>query len=392
MQEDVSAQAATINGDDAEKSLRWVMVKKYVSKIISAGLLISGVTGLGKSLWEIFNYSSAVQVGVSVTQAEFHQLLRVFVVGGARALIESVYGAILMMMRVNKIRLAHLIVGLVLFLVPLVLNDGVVSQLEKLLVSGKKVELTKVYAQTTPPTQAIADYRFALQKYREAHKDYLAAKNSYFSFNTLNSRTEAIDKTKALLTQRDEMMRTYMFALRMSVLENPGIDDEVKRELDKDIIEQETFLMRHRAKVPAISGLDEVESASAEFAESFPAMQVLAYVTLQNLMLGDQVFVTEVLKEQHGNLSELMKEASSSDFNLTQANQWLEDTESVWTENELVHAEAETLVSKLKPKSASLNTNQRDFAKIISIMNTAKQKLVTVVGFLQETIQLVKHG
>lgn len=374
-----------------QPNINWQVVKKYATRIISIALIINGLKEIGLGLYEIFTYTNATQTGVAIAETEFKELLKVFLVDSVRASVESVYGFILLFKPSEKIKLFHIAIGVAIFLLPFLITDKFLNQVNQLLPSVK-IEVSQTLAQETPLSQAISDYQFQFQKYREAHAEYLSAKNAFLSFDTLNSRTNAIEKTRVLLQLRAEVIRSYLFALRIALRNAPGVSQNDLASFSDQLAAQETFLTNYQDTIQNLTSLESVSQTSNELQSRYPSIQILSYNTLLTILQSEQSHIATNLETQRQNLDELIQEASNSALNITQISQWLSDTQSTLNQNAGSYEAAQELLTKLRPNQKQLLSNQRIFSKILKIFQETKQNLLTVTDFLKETLTLVKYG
>ncbi len=371
-------------------SLDFFTLKKYASKITSLVLLISGLYGLISTVIHTFNYTTIVTTKAGITPEEFYAVLKKFLVEGITTTVEAVYGLTMLFTKTHKLKLLHYLIAIVLFLLPFVINEQFLKQTETII---PKVQISlPAIAAETPPAQALSDYDFMLQKYRQAHTDYLSAKNTYLTFKTLNAQTEATDKTKILLIARDDVLRTYLFALRITLRNTLGVDPEEQATLSNKLEKQEQFLVNHKDTIPPITGLNEISTASLAMETKYPEIQTLGYQTLYAIIVGQQTSASKTLLDQLDKLTNLTSEATSSDFDTAKANQWLTDTKNTLEKLQPDRIETQALLAKIKPEKSALMSNQRQFAKILDILDTSRNRLIQVTEFLKETIKLIKYG
>ncbi len=371
-------------------SLDYFTLKKYASKITSIVLLTSGLYGLISTVIHTFNYTSIVTTKAGIAPEEFYAVLKKFLVEGITTTVETVYGLTMLFTKAHKLRLLHYFIAVVLFFLPFFINEQFLKQTETII---PKVQISlPVIAAETPPAQAISDYEFMLQKYRQSHTDYLSAKNTYLAFKTLNAQTEAIDKAKILLIARDDVLRTYLFAIRITLRNTPGVNPQELASLSTKLEKQELFLVSHKDTISPITGLPEISTASLAMETKYPEIQTLGYQALYAVIVGQQASASSTLLDQLDQLTNLTSEATNDDFDTAKANQWLTDTKSTLDKLQPDRVETQALLAKIKPEKSALMSNQRQFAKILDLLDTSRNRLIQVTEFLKETIKLIKYG
>jgi len=357
------------------------------TKIFSSRLIIfSGVKEIATAIFRIFNYSQAIQSTVDINIQQEHDLVKTLIIGGLGAFAETSFGLILLTKPSKHVRYIHIAIGILLFLLPLFLSDSFLEQVEDTFIYQASNVKGLVHAQSADPDPsqiALNDYQFQLQKYRDAHKQYLSAKNAFLSFNTLTSRTTAIDKTKTLVTSRSLLTQTYLRALRTQLASTPTITQNTRNNLSSQLQNHETFLQNHAQNTSSITDLNAIISHSNIFQDRYPQIQTLAFTTLYTIQRAQQNDLSQRLTTQQLSLSSLATQIGDSpEINTTQVAQWLKDTDSTLAENQLNLQESQDLLEKIKPTKTFLLTNTRTFQKIQSELNTTKNRLFTVTGFL----------
>src|SRR3989344_5828917 len=71
--------------------------------------------------------------------------------------------------------------------------------------------------------QAYQDYLYQFDLYRQRETDFRVAKTEYEKFRSLTSETTALEKTKLLLAQRDQLLRAYLLVLNEKLNEDKGL-------------------------------------------------------------------------------------------------------------------------------------------------------------------------
>lgn len=134
--------------------------------------------------------------------------------------------------------------------------------------------------------KAYKDYVYMSEVYKKAHSEYLLAKSQYNQAQTLTSRTQVQQKTKAMLQARDDVVITYLRALRMRLLEASGVDDIAKQAVFARIDNDIAWYQEHKSKIPSAGTLKDLEADSATAADRFENTYVLAYETLAKTPMG----------------------------------------------------------------------------------------------------------
>lgn len=134
--------------------------------------------------------------------------------------------------------------------------------------------------------QAYQDYLFQFDNYRQKLTDFKVAKNEYEKFRSLTSETTALEKTKLMLAQRDQLLRAYLFLLNEKLNEDKGLR-ATEKSLYQTLINNEVrFLESHAALVPSIGSIDDAMDVSEQLESHYEVLQVSVRQILTGIALG----------------------------------------------------------------------------------------------------------
>jgi len=361
--------------------------KKILIKTISVLLLTQGTYILITTIFDIFKYTNQI-ASKTIEYFQFQETLKRFIIDGISIIADAILGFMFFFSHSSKIKTIHYLIAIIIFFLPFILNQQILSQVEKVIPTVNN-PITTVYAQTSSQ-QSINDLQYQLQQYRNAHQEYLSAKNSYLNFNTLNSKEIAINKTKILLSKRTQTLLSYVFALRVNLLELPL--NQQPLDLITQLASKEEFLSDHLKQIEVITTLDQINSISQNLQSQYPQIQILSYQSLLRLIQEHQEIQRQLLIAQHQNLEKLLLEDTNNELDTQQINKWLNDSNQSLNLSPESQKTLDDLVKKLKPITSSLVPNQRNFSKILNLLDQTRTQLLKSVGFLQETIKLFKYG
>ncbi len=155
--------------------------------------------------------------------------------------------------------------------------------------------------------QEETDYLFQYEEYRTAYDNFLVARDKYSKYKTLTARDEALEKTKKIILQRAEVLRTYFIALRSKVANATISPLTLKEETVKKLDEEIKWLDQHKEKVNTTPFADyqQLFSLSAELESKELAIYQLTYqsLTLVDLeknqsLQQDSVLLWEALNDE----------------------------------------------------------------------------------------------
>lgn len=135
--------------------------------------------------------------------------------------------------------------------------------------------------------QAYKDYLYQFDVYRQKYSEFTVAKNEYLKFKTLTSQATALEKTKAMLTQRDLTLRAYLFLLKEK-LNEVAVMSEVEKNTSLTVINNEvTFLDGHSKLVNEIGSLEDATGVSQELQTHYSVLQASMRQTITGIMIGN---------------------------------------------------------------------------------------------------------
>jgi hypothetical protein len=134
--------------------------------------------------------------------------------------------------------------------------------------------------------QAHQDYLFQYDTYRTAFTNFQVAKNEYIKFKSLTAQTDALDKTKLMLVQRDKLLRSYLSLLNEKLNEDQGLSGSTKQLYQTLIKNEITFLDGHANKLPSVGSLSDAITVSGELDSHYKILQISIRQILIGLSLG----------------------------------------------------------------------------------------------------------
>ena len=142
--------------------------------------------------------------------------------------------------------------------------------------------------------QAHQDYLYQFDVYRQTYTDFQVAKNEYAKFNTLTSQTTALAKTKAMLSQRDQLLRAYLLLLNEKLNEDTGLNPSTKQLYRSLISNEVTFLENHAKLVPSIGSIGDAVRIGEQLESHYGVLQVSIRQILIGLSLGQLTILSDL--------------------------------------------------------------------------------------------------
>lgn len=130
------------------------------------------------------------------------------------------------------------------------------------------------------------DYLFQFDLYRQKYTEFQISKNEYAKFKTLTSQTTALEKTRAMLAQRDQLLHAYLTFLAEKLAEDQGLSTTTKQLYVTLIGNELKFLETHAQMIPAIAMLEDASRVSQELESHYKVLQISIRQILAGLALG----------------------------------------------------------------------------------------------------------
>lgn len=134
------------------------------------------------------------------------------------------------------------------------------------------------------------DYLYQFDLYRQKNSEFTVAKNEYQKFKSLTSQTVALEKTIAMLSQRDLLLRAYLLLLNEKLNEDRGVNESEKITYQILIKNEISFLDTHSIVVNSIGSLEDATDSSRELESHYVVLGASMRQTIIGISLG-QLFI-----------------------------------------------------------------------------------------------------
>ena len=252
--------------------------------------------------------------------------------------------------------------------------------------------LVIAHAQETTPVfdfnRAYNDYVYIYSQYRQAHTEYVVAKQAYLKHKTLTSKTEAQNKTLKMLELRDDVIRTYLTALRMKMAETTGISNYEQNILYLKLDDEVTWYIDHRNALTSAGNLEDLVDSAKETQKKYEKTEILIYQTLGTILAGKEAGLREEINKQIGELKGKVAEIRQrGDKDTTILERWLLEAENRLTRSQEKQFASQQTLTKLNPYDRN---KSNDYNKAQFSLEESHQYLKEANSYLKELIREVK--
>lgn len=250
------------------------------------------------------------------------------------------------------------------------------------------LSVSSTYAQDFNFQKAYEDYLFNFNKYRQSYSEYLTAREAHLSYNTLTSKNNAQEKTLKLLQDENEVVRTYLTALRLKLAETTGIsnyeENVIYLKLDKEV----SWYLNQRDKLMAAINLEDLVALGKESKENYQATDILSYQALGSVLAGKEINFRNRLNEQIILIKEKLGEIrQKGDKQTVKAERWLLETENLLIKSQEKEFEAQQKLAQLKTGDRYKN---KTYNEAQYLFEQSHQYLKEASNQLQEIIREIK--
>lgn len=234
------------------------------------------------------------------------------------------------------------------------------------------------------------EYLDKLSKYNEAYSQFLIAKNTYQTYKTLASLTQAIENAKSYLKVRDELIIKH-FELLLARLDEINFTSLIISDAQKKIAQDEiTFYTNHLGLIPAIATLKEVNASADQAQTQIPSSNLKSKQILAQILIAKVEKIKAVYEENTTATEELINNLKA-DFQTNQTPQmrtkidkldrWLVEVKNKKRLCEDKLTVIKTSLAALKPKDTDLENR----------FNEARIDITQASLYLKEGVSYMKE-
>lgn len=251
--------------------------------------------------------------------------------------------------------------------------------------------LTPIYIVSAAAEKAYQDYLFQYDQYRLKLNNFKVARTEYLKFKTLLAETTALDTVKAMMMQRNSLLRSYLLLLTEKLNENQGITTTDKQLYQTLIQNENAFLVNHTQLINSIGSISDATDVSKQLESHYLVLYAGIRQTLTTLSLGELMKRNAQYKatfEELRQLVDLNKQSVAPEKQST-IDRWLLQINN---KQNLYRQKVEQIITASTQLKG--NTQQEMDGLFVSIqknLNEAKQYLNEGTSYMQELITLIQY-
>ena len=238
---------------------------------------------------------------------------------------------------------------------------------------------------------AYKDYLYQFDQYRTKQNNFKVARTEYLKYKTLLSETTALDTAKSMLTQQDQLLRSYLLFLNEKLNENTGLSATDKNLYQTLIQNEVTFLQTHAALIPSIGSLADVTSVSKQLESHYLVLSASIRQTIIALGQGDLLKLNSEFTLTQTTLKSLAKTPNAT-FTSEKQNtidRWLLQISN--KQNLFQQKMDQITTANSQIKGANQQEMDTVFAGVQKNLGEAKQYLQEGNAYMKELMNLIRY-
>lgn len=235
-----------------------------------------------------------------------------------------------------------------------------------------------LFSQDFDYNRAYNDYSYSFGLYRTAHLEYLSAITEYQTYQTLTAKSRTIEATKKVLLARDEVLRTYLTAVRMKLKETTEITDYDQNLYYIKLDDEITWLNNHKTLIESASTPEDLNSVSRQVEVKFTTEIAIVYKALGTIFSAK----VDLLREN----TVLSITDIDNQINFVRQKGILTNNLERW----MIDAKQKMIWSKNKQNDAD-SASSRIAAGNLGEFDSAKTYYSNSVQYMKETLTLLRE-
>jgi len=238
---------------------------------------------------------------------------------------------------------------------------------------------------------AYKDYLYQFDQYRTKQNNFKVARTEYLKYKTLLAETTALDTVKAMLSQRDQLLRSYLLLLNEKLNENTGLSTG-DRQMYQTMIQNELkFLETHSQLIPSIGSLTDATNVSKQLESHYLVLEISIRQTIVALGQGDLQKLNKQYDMAFKALTDLSKANASTVTPQKQGTieRWILQINN--KQNLFQQKMDQISVATGQIKGTSEQEMNILFVGVQKNLGEAKQYLLEGTSYMQELVNLIRY-
>jgi hypothetical protein len=157
-------------------------------------------------------------------------------------------------------------------------------------VSGRLAQAGELLA------QARADFDYQMDAYRDTHADFVLKRAQFEAADSFANQEALVTSSKTMLLARKEVWWTYWQAVRIEMLEEDGLEAEIKTRLVGDVERVQGYLKLYGDELFQKDSREDLLSLAVELNDKDQEYSDMSYQISAELLYGRFTYAIEQLK------------------------------------------------------------------------------------------------
>lgn len=235
------------------------------------------------------------------------------------------------------------------------------------------------------------NYTQQFDQYRNKYNDFLVARNEYLKFQSLNSETTALQKTKDMMSQRALLLKTYFLLLSEKIAESPNITSQERDFYTSSIKNGNDFLDTHIEFIHSVQSIKDAIQASERLESQHIVLQTVmrqAVLTLNIARLRQSVNTYNDRMAEAKILIEQAKQELPIEQHLI-LDRWFAQ---IGNKRTLYQQKESLIIQNITDMKGKNIDNLNDlYAQTLTAISEAQQELKEGTSFMNELANTMKY-
>ncbi|MBN1263379.1 MAG: hypothetical protein JW991_03395 [Candidatus Pacebacteria bacterium] len=238
--------------------------------------------------------------------------------------------------------------------------------------------------------KAYESYLIKFDEYRQAHKDYLIAKNQYQTYETLAAKTIALERSIAVLQARAEVMISFLAAARIKLADETNVGSSRLNLIYLQLDDEITWFKQHKATLSSAGSLPDLFKVADGFNDHHSTAEFLVYESSLAIFFHKEDELHQRLESEIKKVEEKILEIRlRGNKNTSTIERWLLEAKNRKFRSDEKLEEARS--KKVNPLSGS-NQKRQSFNQIVILIEESHQYLKETNYNLKEIIAEIKRA
>lgn len=243
-------------------------------------------------------------------------------------------------------------------------------------------------SQTFDYTKAYEDYTFNFDLYQKAFNEFDLARSQYLQSKTLTAQGKAQEATYKMLVSRDEVVKTYLTALRLKLAESPGVKKDQRENFYTILDQNVAWFNTHKLGLSSAATLEDQTKDSDEARDRFTSITPTIYKILVAIPTGKIDSLQDIINKSVSELkAKIIEIRAAGDHNTDVSERWILEVENRLARSEDKQSDAQMLLLKLKDQEKG---NADIYNQAISRLQESLQYIKEANSYLKEIIKQIK--